>query len=68
MDNYCVGKTAAENGMHIVHICSCLYRPDLEEQDHLGPFATCEEAMKKARTLYKKVNGCIHCCKPCHTD
>jgi hypothetical protein len=40
----------------------------LEDQNHLGAFATCQEAMKKAQTLYPKVNGCSHCCKPCHRD
>jgi hypothetical protein len=68
MDNYCIDKKKNHDGVHEVHVCSCLHRPDLENQEHLGPFDTCHEAIMKAKTLYAKVNGCVHCCKPCHEE
>ncbi|WP_243300353.1 hypothetical protein [Bacillus litorisediminis] len=67
MKQYFVNKMAADNGDHEVHAEGCVNPPTEENRDYLGSFSNCEEAVKKAKQKYDKVDGCFHCCKECHT-
>ena len=65
---YCVNKNAQNTGEHEVHKISCTspYLPDEENRIHLGRHADCHSAVRKAREIYNNVDGCYHCCRPCH--
>ena len=64
MPNYYVSHREEENGDHEVHAQHCEQLPtDLQ---YLGNFATCGEAVKRARELYRQVNGCASCSGACH--
>ena len=65
MPNYYVSHRAQENGDHEVHAQYCAYLP--ADLLYLGNFATCYEAVERARELYRQVNGCFWCSRSCHT-
>lgn len=67
MPNYCVNKIAQSTGEHEVHEMSCNHLPDLSNQQSLGWHSDCYSAVKKAKDYYSNVDGCWHCCRPCHT-
>lgn len=68
MENYYVNKNAQINGDHEVHKASCTRLPSLDNRMYLGPFSTCQEAVRKAKIHYTKSNGCYYCSNACHTS
>jgi hypothetical protein len=69
MAYYLVNRQAQPNGDHEVHQTTCGYLPALGNQDHLGYFSTCQEAVRAARNRgYRQVNGCYWCSYACHTQ
>lgn len=67
MASYYVNKNAQSNGDHEVHVSGCSFIPSIENRTYLGEFNNCAEAVKKAKEIYKEVNGCYYCCNSCHT-
>ena len=67
MSKYYVNDNAQSNGDHEVHVQGCSYMPKVENRTYLGDFSSCQPAVRKAKELYSKSNGCYFCCKPCHT-
>lgn len=65
---YYVNKDSQSNGDHEVHVEGCTYMPSPENRKYLGEFSSCHEAVREAKTIYPKSNGCYYCCKPCHTS
>ncbi|MGF6849957.1 hypothetical protein QFZ51_005192 [Chitinophaga sp. W3I9] len=65
--NYYVNNNPQLNGDHEVHVSTCEYFPMMYNRTYLGGFETCQEAVREATKRYKKANGCIHCCRLCHT-
>ncbi len=69
MPDFCVNKNAQDNGDHEVHDLAstknCL--PDDENQIELGFSIDCFAAIEKAKLkISGKIDGCFHCCNPCH--
>jgi len=65
MDSYYVNNIAQSTGEHEVHKEGCEYFPI--DRTYLGYFATCQEAIDKAKTIYSNVDGCYFCSRDCHT-
>lgn len=65
---YYVNNNEQSNGDHEVHVSTCYYFARMYSRMYLGEFETCQEAVREARKHYQKVNGCLTCCKPCHTS
>lgn len=68
MDYYYVNRNAQLNGDHEVHTTNCIYLPSVENRLYLGYFSSCAEAVREAKKTYSQSNGCIYCCRPCHTS
>lgn len=68
MARYYVNKNAQPNGDHEVHTASCSFVPDPENRIYLGEFSSCYGAVREAKKLYPKSDGCFYCCKECHTS
>lgn len=66
--HYYVNKNAQSNGDHEVHTKECKYSPNLENKEYLGYFDSCKDAVKKAKQIFPKSNGCYFCSKECHTS
>lgn len=49
-------------GEHELHKANCVWLPIRKGMVKLGNFNTDEEALKKARNLYKEVDPCLVCC------
>jgi len=67
MPRYYVNRRAQDSGEHEVHQQSCRYLPTLLNRRYLGSFRNCHAALEKARTLYRKVDGCYFCSRDCNT-
>ncbi len=68
MANYCVNKNEQSTGEHEVHNTdTCSYCPDLNNRVDLGYHSDCKSAVTAAKAHYSNVDGCAHCCEPCHT-
>lgn len=65
---YYVNENQQENGDHEVHTADCRYLPERENRIYLGEYESCRLAVLKAKSLGYKANGCIHCCRLCHTS
>jgi hypothetical protein len=65
VDAYYVNRVAQTTGEHEVHTKSCQFFPS--SHTYLGRFASCHEAIEKAKTLYHEVDGCYWCSPDCHT-
>lgn len=65
MDHYYVNNVAQSTGEHEVHKEGCQYFPS--NRTYLGYFSNCQDAVKKANTIYSNVGGCYTCSRPCHT-
>ena len=61
MDTYYVNKKAQSNGDHEVHKSFCIYMPFPENRFFLGDFPSCHDAVRKARLVYPKADGCKSC-------
>lgn len=62
---YYVNNKAQANGDHEVHKESCQYLPS--DRSYLGNYTTCAEAVREAKKIYSKSNGCYYCSQECHT-
>ncbi|MGE3194420.1 MAG: hypothetical protein AB7K08_13260 [Microbacteriaceae bacterium] len=63
-------NTQAQPGSndHEVHrLDTCTHLPDSNHRLALGWYATCQEAVKKAKDTYSDSNGCFYCAYACHT-
>ncbi len=67
MPNYLVNKNAQSTGEHEVHQTTCERRPEFANQQHLGSYQNCHQAVHAAKNYYSNVDGCFFCCNPCHT-
>jgi len=74
MPSYIVNRNAQFNsGDHEVHVspqssCRSPQYPEPHNQEFLGVFPTCHDAVREAkRRGYAKANGCYYCANPCHT-
>lgn len=66
MANYYVNnKAQANSGDHEVHKDSCAKLPS--DRTYLGNFTSCTEAVRKAKEIYAKSDGCSWCSGECHT-
>ncbi len=68
MQNYCVNKQTQANGDHEVHVHSCRFVPDKQNQHPLGLHTDCMSAVSAAKRIYPRSNGCYYCSRPCHTQ
>lgn len=68
MAKYYVNNKAQANGDHEVHKDGCLYLPIIVSKEDLGYHNNCFSAVRKAKTIHSKPNGCFHCCNECHTS
>jgi len=66
MKFYYVNKNAQANGDHEVHTDGCTHLPDVKNREDLGSFDNCKDAVKKAKKIYPKADGCYYCLKECH--
>jgi hypothetical protein len=67
MDRYYVNDAAQATGEHEVHKSGCSCMPDPNDCRYLGQFSDCRDALRKARRVYPRVDGCYYCCHLCHT-
>lgn len=65
---YYVNQNAQSNGDHEVHTYNCTHGPEDWNRIYLGDYTSCGEAVRKAKTIYWKSNGCYYCCSACHTS
>lgn len=68
MRRYFVHTLIDNRGDHEVHVESCFKMPSPANAKYLGVFSNCHDAVREAKKTYRQVNGCIHCCTPCHTQ
>ncbi|MCF2875068.1 MULTISPECIES: hypothetical protein [unclassified Tenacibaculum] len=68
MARYYVNKNTQVNGDHEVHKLGCSWMPKQENRIFLGDFITCKGAVREAKKIYKKVNGCYYCSNDCHVS
>lgn len=54
------------SGEHEVHKASCIWLALARSRTFLGYCSDCEEAIAKAKTIFRQVNGCAYCCKEYH--
>ena len=64
---YVNDKAQSDSGDHEVHEPSCKYFSLIKSKTFLGSFDSCHGAVKKAKTIYPKSDGCADCCPACHT-
>lgn len=64
---YYVSVNTKANGEHEVHKAGCSYFPYYMDRLCLGSFLNCREAVLEAKKIYKRVDGCNHCSKKCHS-
>ncbi|MBW7998050.1 MAG: hypothetical protein FVQ81_16075 [Candidatus Glassbacteria bacterium] len=67
MAEYCVNKNPQPTGEHEVHAMTCEHLPDRVNQQPLGSYSNCKEAVREAKNYYNNVDGCYYCCYECHT-
>lgn len=67
--NYIFNKNTDDKGNHEVHNTKCVHLPYTQNQQRLGTYASCSDAIRAAKSLMGKTNfdGCKHCCPECHT-
>ena len=66
MANYYVNNNAQSNGDHEVHRQGCHVMPTANVT-YLGDFTHCQPAVAAAKCIHPRSDGCIHCCRECHT-
>jgi hypothetical protein len=67
MEHYYVNDAPQPTGEHEVHTTSCEHFDIMKNRIYLGYFSNCHDAIAMARRVYLTVDGCFHCCQPCHT-
>jgi len=65
---YYVNDNSQHNGDHEVHIQSCIYYSRMTNKRYLGEYDSCQDAVREAAKIHPQVNGCVSCCRPCHTS
>ena len=65
-------QSAADGGNFEVHnVSTCGHLPDAENRIHIGYYESCGPAKAEAKRKYPgnaaDIDGCYHCCRPCHT-
>ena len=68
MDRYCMNKNAQANGDHEVHKSGCSSSPEPQNQQDLGFFSNCHDAVREAKIYNPQADGCKHCSPACHTS
>jgi hypothetical protein len=68
MASYYVNKNAQPNGDHEVHVTGCSFMPDGNNRIYLGEHSSCQSAVRKAKEMFRQVNGCFYCARECHTQ
>ncbi|PNM13100.1 hypothetical protein A6J64_014260 [Yersinia enterocolitica] len=68
MTKYYVNSKKQDNGDNEVHTAECRFLPSSDNRVYLGEFSSCSPAVTAAKDKGYHANGCIHCCKPCHTS
>lgn len=66
MPTYYVNRNAQPTGEHEVHQERCPTPASPSNQQTLGYFTGCREAVVAARKHYANVDGCANCCPECH--
>ncbi|MEF9967673.1 MAG: hypothetical protein RR766_04095 [Longicatena sp.] len=68
MKFYFYNKNADDNGFHEIHIKGCKHSPYSRNQEPIGYFYSCKEAINHARRLNPtlKFDGCKYCNISCH--
>lgn len=66
MAKYYVNNEQQTNGDHEVHRDDCLRLPS--NKHFLGEYSNCADAVKAAKKIYPRSNGCYWCSKECHTS
>ena len=73
MKEWCMNSIAQPNGAHEIHdlasVKGCL--PDVGNRIYLGEFESCHDAIAKGKSHFfqsKRVDGCYHCARECHTE
>ncbi len=71
MDRYYVNNNQQESKdgrHHEVHKDGCDWLKRASDTTYLGTFSNCHEAMVVARRKYPRTaDGCIRCCRDCHS-
>ena len=65
---YYVNNKSQSNGDHEVHNQECSFLNLIKSKTYLGNFTNCKDAVKEAKKIYLKSDGCSNCSKPCHTS
>lgn len=65
---YYVNANAQSNGDHEVHREGCSWITLLSNMKYLGDYPSCQPAVKRAKEIYSKADGCKYCCPQCHTS
>lgn len=65
---YYVNERAQANGDHEVHTETCSFLPASDNRKYLGDHGSCPPAVRKAKQIYARANGCSYCSRPCHTS
>jgi hypothetical protein len=70
MPNYCVNTQEQSNGDHEVHDLASAYNclPATWNRRDLGYFSDCSGAVRAAKQIYSKADGCAYCAPACHTS
>lgn len=66
MKKYFLNINQQSNGDYEVHTEDCRYVPSVYNRIDLGYHSNCESAMREAKRYRSQVDGCYHCCYPCH--
>ena len=67
MDIFYINLKPQENGDNEMHRSGCKHLANNTNRYYVGLFGTCNEAIKEAKKAFPQSNGCIHCCKSCHS-
>ncbi len=65
MDIFYIDLRTKENGENEMHRSGCKHLPEQTKRYYVGLFGTCNEALKEAKKIFPKSNGCPFCCKAC---
>lgn len=69
-NHYYVNKTTTGDPdyIHVIHTSDCRLLDSAGKRIYLGYFASYEEAVKKAKAIYKNVGCCTNCCIEVRND
>ena len=63
---YIVNKNKDSKGYNEVHITTCAYRPDEQNQYPLGWHDNAKQAVTYAKSIGYSADGCYYCCPDAH--